>query len=45
MCRRKPKILKFRMNMTPVVTVLTPPLVQCDPSERYRRSSDTLEKK
>jgi len=33
------------VNVTPVVTVLTPPLVQCDPSERYRRSSDTLEKK
>ena len=29
------------VNVTPVVTVLTPPLVQCDPSER----SDTLEKK
>ncbi len=32
------------VNVTPVVTVLTPPLVQSDPSERYRRSSDTLEK-
>ena len=29
----------------PSVAVLTPPLVQCDLSERYRRSSDTLEKK
>ena len=33
------------VNVTPVVTVLTPPLFQSDPSERYRRSrSDTLEK-
>ena len=33
------------VNVTPVVTVLPPPLVQTAPSERYRRSSDTLEKK
>ena len=33
------------VNMTPVVTVVPPPLVQCAPSERYRRSLDTLEKK
>lgn len=33
------------VNMTPVVTVLTPPLVQFDPSERYRSGSDMLEKK
>lgn len=31
-------------GLTPVVTVLTPFLVQFDPSERYRRSLDTLEK-
>ncbi|NBI86896.1 hypothetical protein D3Z47_12055 [Lachnospiraceae bacterium] len=34
------------VNVTPVVTVLTPPLVRFDPSEHYRRSgSDMLEKK
>ena len=33
------------VNVTPVVTVLTPPLVQFDPSERYRSGSDMLEKK
>lgn len=33
-------------GLTPVVTVLTPPLVQFDPSEHYRRSgSAMLEKK
>ena len=33
-------------GLTSVVTVLTPPLFQSDPSECYRRSrSDTLEKK
>ena len=26
------------VNVTTVVTILTPPPVQCDPSERYRRS-------
>lgn len=32
-------------NVTPVVTVLPPPLVQFTPSERYRSGSDMLEKK
>ncbi len=31
--------------LPPAVTVLPPPLVQSAPSECYRRSSDTLEKK
>ncbi len=33
------------VNVTPVVTVLTPPLVRFDPSEHYRSGSDMLEKK
>lgn len=44
-CIKDSIYIERKLNVPPVVTVLTPPFVQCDPSVYLENRLDTLEKK